>query len=126
MPTPIKPLVPYLFLPADTCEATADFLPITLASDIGLYKWNTGDPAYQKVLLAPTYLGLVFQSAGSSDGNSVSKSLSSYFTSPSKRLLYLHLKDIYFMLAIRPDSAKSRSFSFVGKVFLQAAFIGMN
>jgi len=65
--TVINPLVPYLFLSADTCAAIAQHLPVTLQSDIGLYTWNTADPRYQRIVSSRAYLQFVFENKVSSN-----------------------------------------------------------
>lgn len=124
LPTTVNPLVAYFFLPPETCAAIAEFLPITLASDIGLYKWNTADPAYQKVLSAPTYLDFVFQSAGSSGGN-LSIKVPLQLLNLTLEAPIVPTPERYF--PCRPYSPVSTQDPFLlGKAFLQAAFIGMN
>lgn len=125
IPTTINPLVPYLFLPTDTCAAIAEFLPITLASDIGLYKWNTADTAYQRVLSAPTYLDFVFQSAGSSGGN-LSIKVPLQLLNLTLEAPIVSTPERYFPCRPYDPTTPTKDPFLIGKAFLQAAFIGMN
>lgn len=125
VPTTINPLVPYLFLPTDTCAAIADFLPITFAPDVGLCKWNTADPKYQKVLSAPTYLNFVFQSAGSSGGN-LSVKVPLQLLNLTLEAPLVSTPERYFPCRPYDPTTPTRDPYLVGKAFLQAAFIGMN
>lgn len=121
-PALINPIVPYLFMSPETCAAIAKDLPVTLNTRLGLYIWNTGDPQYEKILKSSAYLAFVFQKAGS--GNLTIK--------VSFQLLNLTLEaplvigtQQYF--PCRPFHALDNSGNYyLGKAFLQAAFIGMN
>lgn len=121
-PAIINPIVPYLYMSPETCAAIAKDLPVTLNTRLGLYIWNTGDPQYEKILKSSAYLAFVFQKAGS--GNLTIK--------VSFQLLNLTLEapivigtQQYF--PCRPFHALDNSgYYYLGKAFLQAAFIGMN
>lgn len=121
-PTVINPIVPYFFMSPETCAAVAENLPVTFNSQVGLYIWNTTDPQYEKIVKSPAYLALVFQNAGS--GNLTIK--------VAFQLLNLTLEapivttsQQYF--PCRPFYAIDHSGNyFLGKAFLQAAFLGMN
>lgn len=121
-PTVINPIVPYLFMSPETCAAVTENLPVTFDSQVGLYIWNATDPRYERIVNSPAYLAFVFQNAGI--GNLTIK--------VSFRLLNLTLEapimnptQQYF--PCRPFYASDHSGDyFLGKAFLQAAFIGMN
>ena len=121
-PAVINPIVPYLFMSPETCAAVAENLPVTLDSLLGLYIWNTTDPQYERIVTSSAYLALIFQKAGS--GNLTIK--------VSFQLLNLTLEPPIVTtsqqyLPCRPFHALDNSgHYFLGKVFLQAAFIGMN
>ncbi len=125
IPTTINPLVPYLFLPTNTCAAIANFLPITYIPDVGLYKWNTADPTYHKVLSAPTYLDFVFQSAGSSGGN-LSIKVPLQLLNLTLEAPIVSTPERYFPCRPYDPTTPTHDPFLVGKAFLQAAFIGMN
>ena len=123
--TIINPLVPYLFLPVETCTAITQHLPVTLASDIGLYIWNTEDPAYQDILVSPTYLSFMFQSAGSNNTLLTIK--------VPLALLNLTLDAPivptpipYFPCRPYDPADPVQDPYLLGRAFLQAAFIGAN
>ena len=121
-PAVINPIVPYLFMSPETCAAVAENLPVTLNSQLGLYIWNMTDPQYERIVKSSAYLALIFQKAGS--GNLTIK--------VSFQLLNLTLEppivttsQQYF--PCRPFRALDNSgHYFLGKAFLQAAFVGMN
>lgn len=121
-PAIINPLVPYLYMSPETCVAVAEYLPVTLNPQVGLYIWNTTDPQYKRIMKSPAYLAFVFQNAGS--GNLTIK--------VSFQLLNLTLEapivtttQQYF--PCRPFNANDGSGDYLlGRAFLQAAFIGMN
>ena len=121
-PAVINPIVPYLFMSRETCNAVAENLPIVLNPQLGLYLWNTKDPQYERILKSPAYLAFVFQKAG--NGNLTIK--------VSFQLLNLTLeapivKKTQQYFPCRPFQALDMSGNyFLGKAFLQAAFIGMN
>ena len=121
-PAVINPIVPYLFMSPETCAAVAENLPVTLDSLLGLYIWNTTDPQYERIVQSSAYLALIFQKAGS--GNLTIK--------VPFQLLNLTLEPPIVTtsqqyLPCRPFRALDDSgHYFLGKAFLQAAFIGMN
>ena len=121
-PAVINPIVPYLFMSPETCAAVAENLPVTLNSQLGLYIWNVTDPQYERIVQSSAYLALIFQKAGS--GNLTIK--------VSFQLLNLTLEPPIVTtsqqyLPCRPFHALDDSgYYFLGKAFLQAAFIGMN
>lgn len=121
-PAVINPIVPYLFMSPETCTAVTENLPVMFNSQVGLYIWNTTDPQYEKIVKSPAYLAFVFQNAG--NGNLTIKvpfqllnlTLEAPIVTPTQR---------YF--PCRPFYANDHSGNyFLGKAFLQAAFIGIN
>ncbi|CAF9920969.1 hypothetical protein IMSHALPRED_005056 [Imshaugia aleurites] len=121
-PAVINPIVPYLFMSPQTCAAIAQNLPVTFQPNIGLYTWNTTDPQYRSIVSSPSYLAFVFQNSGA--GNLTIK--------VPFQLLNLTLEppivsspQQYF--PCRPFHANEGSGNyFLGRAFLQAAFIGIN
>ena len=116
----INPELPYLYLSPATCTAIAQFLPVTLNSNIGLYTWNTADPQFQIIVNSPAYLAFVISNAGA--GNLTIKV-------PFK-LLNLTL-DAPIVSTPQPYfpcyPLVSADNEFVlGRAFLQAALIGVN
>lgn len=118
----INPIIPYLFMSPETCAAVTENLPVTFNSQIGLYIWNTTDPQYETIVKSPAYLALVFQQVES--GNFTIK--------VPFRLLNLTLEPpivrvVQQYFPCRPFYASDDSGDcFLGKAFLQAAFIGIN
>ena len=121
-PALINPVVPYMFMSPETCAAVAENLPVSFNSQIGLYLWNTVDPGYERITKSSAYLALVFQNSES--GNLTIK--------VPFQLLNLTLeapivKETQQYFPCRPFYANDGSGNyFLGKAFLQAAFIGMN
>ena len=121
-PAVINPIVPYLFMSPQTCAAIAQNLPVTFQPEIGLYTWNTADPQYRSIVSSPSYLAFVFQNSGA--GNFTIK--------VPFQLLNLTLEppivsnpQQYF--PCRPFQTNGGSGNyFLGRAFLQAAFIGIN
>ena len=121
-PAVINPVIPYLFMSPQTCAAIAQNLPVTFQQKIGLYTWNTADPRYRSIVSSPSYLAFVFQNSGF--GNLTIK--------VPFQLLNLTLESPivsspqqYF--PCRPFQANDGSGNyFLGRAFLQAAFIGIN
>ena len=121
-PALINPIIPYLFMSPETCAAVAENLPVTLNSRLGLYIWNTTDPQYERIVKSSAYLALIFQKAGSG----------SLTIKMSFQLLNLTLEPPIVAksqqyLPCKPFHALDGSGNYyLGKAFLQAAFIGMN
>ncbi len=121
-PAVINPVIPYLFMSPQTCAAIAQNLPVTFQQEIGLYIWNTADPQYRSIISSPSYLAFIFQNTGA--GNLTIK--------VPFQLLNLTLgppivskPQQYF--PCRPFHANDGSGNyFLGRAFLQAAFIGIN
>ncbi|KAK3298659.1 uncharacterized protein B0H64DRAFT_454105 [Chaetomium fimeti] len=114
------PTVPYIYLPPGTCEAAARRLPVTWNDRLGLYLWNTGDPAYQRIVRSPAYLSFVF-----ADHIPANITIKVPF-----RLLNLTLEPPlmptptpYF--PCKPWNTEDGIWT-LGRAFLQAAFVGAN
>ncbi|KAH7349734.1 aspartic peptidase domain-containing protein [Plectosphaerella cucumerina] len=54
-----NPVTPYIYLPPGNCETVAEQLPVTFRQSLGLYTWNTEDPAYTRIISSPAYMGFV-------------------------------------------------------------------
>jgi hypothetical protein len=55
-----RPGLPYIYLPKETCNAIAEYIPVTYSADYNLYLWDTDDPAYEDIISSPHYLSFVF------------------------------------------------------------------
>ncbi|RMY78479.1 hypothetical protein D0864_09272 [Hortaea werneckii] len=51
---------PYLYLPRSTCDAIAEYLPVTYNEDFDLYFWNTDDEAFEQIVTSPHHLTFTF------------------------------------------------------------------
>ncbi|KAL9087229.1 MAG: hypothetical protein Q9165_006723 [Trypethelium subeluteriae] len=120
----VDPELPYLHLPADTCEAIASFLPVTYNSTAKYYLWNTEDPLYRKIVQSTAYLSFTFE------GDSLNVTIKVPFvllnlnlTSPlvSSPTPYFPCQPYQL-----PPTTASNSFYILGRAFLQAAFLGRN
>jgi hypothetical protein len=115
----IDPLSPYMYLPSAVCQAMVEGLPVTYDDGLGLYLWNTDDPAYEAIIDSPLYLDFQFYGLGSSN-NSIKLPMTLFdltLTAPIKS------KDTpYFPCR---HTASSSDYA-LGRAFLQGAFIGMN
>ncbi|GAB7354269.1 hypothetical protein MBLNU459_g4798t2 [Dothideomycetes sp. NU459] len=115
-----NPGVPYLYLPQDTCDAIASHLPVTFNPDLGLYTWNTDDPAFSKIVNSPSYLSFTFKSSG--DNNTIYVPFA---------LLNLTLESPIVNSATQyfpcsPYSPSAKQAYHLGRAFLQAAFLAKN
>jgi hypothetical protein len=116
----LNPAVPYIYLPPAACEEAARRLPVTWNARLGLYIWNTDDPAYQRIVRSPAYLGFVF-----ADSTATNITVKVPF-----RLLNLTLEPPlmptptpYF--PCKPLNSSS-GYWMLGRAFLQAVFFGVN
>ena len=114
IPVAMNPGAPYMYLPNSTCEAMVKDLPVTYNASLGLYFWNTQDPAYVKIITSPTYMSF---------------STSNLTIKVPFQLLNLTLdaplvsKPTPYFPCQPPNNATDYS---LGRAFLQAAFIGVN
>ncbi|KAL9048943.1 MAG: hypothetical protein Q9162_007472 [Coniocarpon cinnabarinum] len=115
--------LPYMYLPAVTCDAIAQKLPITYDAELALYIWNTSDPAYNDIVSSPTYLSFVFN-----EGNSIANATIKVPFALLNLTLLPPLVDaptIYF--PCRPTGAldlKPLDSYWLGRAFMQQAFLG--
>ena len=124
-PTIINPLLSYYVASNRTCANIAKQLPVTLRPNLGLYTWDTGDPAFKRIVQSPAYLAFIFASGYPvSSGNLTIKVPFS--------LLYLTLEPPivptplqYFPCQPLIDPYQS-TVNFLGRAFLQAAFFAIN
>ena len=115
-------VVPYLFMSPEMRSAVTENMPVTLHSQVELCIWNTTDAQNEKVIESPAYLAIVFQTKGSG---------SLTIRVPFQPLGFTLEPPIasttqqYF--ECRPFHAADNSGEyFLGKAFLQTAFLGMN
>ena len=121
-PARINPILPYLFMSPETCAAITKNLPVELNWQVGLYIWNTTDPQYERIVKSPAYLALVFQKA---EGGNLTIKVSFQLLNLTLQPPIVATTQQYF--PCRPFHANDGSGNyFLGKAFLQAAFIGMN
>lgn len=116
-------LVPYMYLPSSSCSAIAQHLPVTFDSDLGLYIWNTNDPAFEKIVSSPHYISFTFAPGSSSESNStiyvpfavLNLTLPSHVVSTPVQ---------YFPCS--PYSPNDGTTYHLGRAFLQATYLAQN
>ena len=121
-PTNIHPMLSYMYMDPATCSAIVEHLPVTLQRFTNLYIWNTSDPSYTRIMQSSAHLDFVFENSGL--GNLTIKvpfqllnlTLDAPIVSPPIQ---------YFPCQPFHASDGSNHY-FLGKSFLQAAFLGMN
>ena len=122
-PTNIHPMLSYMYMDPATCSAIVEHLPVTLQHFTNLYIWNTSDPSYTRIMQSSAHLDFVIEDSGQ-HGNLTIKipfqllnlTLDSPIISPPVQ---------YFPCQPFHASDGSNHY-FLGKAFLQAAFLGMN
>ncbi|KAK8165684.1 hypothetical protein BKA80DRAFT_254313 [Phyllosticta citrichinensis] len=121
VPSTIDPLMPGLYFPAAGRSPLASHLPVTFDPTTGYFLWNVDDLACERLMTSPAHIAFTFPpAAGQSDNPTIKAAL---------RLLSLTLDaplvespTPYFSCTSIPHSNKA----YLGRAFLQAAFIGRN
>ncbi|MCJ1447353.1 MAG: hypothetical protein MMC23_007864 [Stictis urceolatum] len=117
VPVSLNPTVPYMQLPIGQCEAIAEFLPVTLNTDLGLYTWNTNDPMYSAIVKSPAFIAFSFQMNATDDLTiKVPFSLLDLTLEPP----LLSTARSYF--PCKPYNSPDGRY-FLGRAFLQAAYL---
>ena len=115
-----SPAAPYIYLPFGTCEAVANYLPVTWSQQAALYTWNTDDPRYATIIGSPAYLEFTL-----ADMNAKNLTIKVPFA-----LLNLTLEPplVAAPTPYFPCQPYNSSYGFwaLGRSFLQAAFLGIN
>ncbi|KLU84456.1 hypothetical protein MAPG_03498 [Magnaporthiopsis poae ATCC 64411] len=116
----VDPKDPYMYLPQSACEAVAKLLPVRFAPNLGLYLWQTDDPAYKRIVFSPAYLSFSFRANNTGSQTLVIK--------VPFRLLSLTLTQPIVSSATQYfPCATPRTLGYrLGRAFLQAAFVGVN
>ena len=113
---------PYLNLPNSTCNAIAQELPVTYSSKYGLYLWNVDDPQYTRIDTSQTYLNFTFYLLGG---------VATFAINVPFQLLNLTLdaplssRPLQYFQCQPPQDPNNQQYG-LGRVFLQAAFIGVS
>ncbi|KAG9517373.1 hypothetical protein KCU93_g8813, partial [Aureobasidium melanogenum] len=119
----VDPMPPGLHLPAQTCSALAEKLPIYFDQTTQYYLWNTSDPSYETIINSPAYLGFHFTPAPGDDANVTIKVpfklLNLTLTSPVVSSSVQYFPCMPFNMP-RGDQWR------LGRAFLQGAFLGYN
>lgn len=116
----LNPALPYMFLPAATCDAIAQYLPVTYQSSSGLYTWNRNDPQYLRIVSSPAYLRFTFQQ---SVNQNVSIKVPFALLNLTLDTPILNSPQPYF--PCKPYYTPDGGY-YLGRAFLQAAFLGVN
>jgi hypothetical protein len=123
LPITIQPTTPYLHLPQATCDLIATYLPVTFNESLGLYMWDVTNPSYTRM-------------------NDTSIRLSFTFKNTLESNLTIRVPFAHLNLTIEPPLVESSrpyfpcrpyqpsygypTSSYLGRAFLQAAFVGQN
>lgn len=123
----IDPTLPYMYLPEQTCKALAAVLPVTYIEALDLYAWNTESPDYEKIVKSPAHLKFTFVSSVDNDFSiKVPFALLNLTLTPplvDTEQAYFPCKSYAMPDDVAPESA---DVYFLGRAFLQAAFVGVN
>jgi hypothetical protein len=116
----IDPCIPYLNLPASTCDAIAANLPMKYDPGLGLYLWDIESADYPRVVSSASALTFSFPDP---DNNSRTVNISVPF-----RHLNLTLQEplVSSPVPYFPCNAGSDGHYALGRAFLQDAFFGSN
>ncbi|EER27812.1 hypothetical protein D8B26_006080 [Coccidioides posadasii str. Silveira] len=116
--------LPYMFLPAQTCEEIVKHLPVEWDSELSYYLWKTDDPLYKSITSSPAYLSFTFPPASGAEDNVVIKVpfalLNLTLESPITESPKIYFPCYPFSLTENDDNYH------LGRAFLQAAFLGRN
>jgi hypothetical protein len=117
-----NPGVPYLYLPADTCNAIAQHIPVTYNDNFGLYMWNTTDPKYKNITQTLTYLTLAL-----SGTDNTQQDINIPFALLDLTLEYpLTTTETHYFPCSPFSPAASNQPYHLGRAFLQAALLAQN
>ena len=113
---------PYIYLPKGNCEAIAEELPVSFDEDLALYLWNTDDPAYERIVNSPAYLGFTF-----ADNEASNLTVKIPFKLLNLTLEY-PLVDVDKSVQYFPCQPRDSEDGIwqLGRAFLQAAFLGVD
>ncbi|KAI5204907.1 hypothetical protein AUEXF2481DRAFT_4990 [Aureobasidium subglaciale EXF-2481] len=121
-----NPGVPYLYLPQQTCDSIAKYLPVTYNQDLGLYIWNqdldSSNSRYKELIETSTYLSFNIQDESTQED----KQLHVPFALLTLELDYpiTNNKTRYF--PCRPYTPRDGQPYHLGRAFLQAALLAQN
>ncbi|RMX93476.1 hypothetical protein D0868_12835 [Hortaea werneckii] len=110
---------PYLYLPRSTCDAIAEYLPVTYNEDFDLYFWNTDDEAFEQIVTSPHHLTFTF-----SDNNLVPRTIKVPFALLNLTLDQPLTESPTPYFPCRPTKVVEGGMEpRLGRAFLQAAFM---
>ena len=116
----MDPLRPYLYLPASTCSAIAQTLPVTYNGAHDLFTWDINDVRYTRIVSSPSYLGFIFRS-----GSGTNLTVNVPFALLNLKLDATFVASPIPYFPCQPPSVEQPEYS-LGRAFLQAAFVGVN
>jgi hypothetical protein len=122
------PMVPYLYLPENTCKTIAACLPVTYLPSLDFYTWNTDSPRYKDIVSSPAYLSSTFQQGGVQGNLSINVpfSLLNLTLNPPLVVTPTHYFPCKSFIPRKSSDSLQQADYHLGRAFLQAAFIGMN
>ncbi|KAJ5168866.1 uncharacterized protein N7482_004460 [Penicillium canariense] len=114
----LAPIKPYMYLAPSTCDAITSLLPATFDSDLGLYLWKTDSDQYRSVQ-SPAYLSFTFEKDSTNSKNITIKVPFALLNLPLQAPLVN--EDTPYFPCFPTDGPY-----YLGRAFLQAAFVGEN
>ena len=116
-----RPGLPYLYLPRETCDAIAEYLPVQYSADYNLYLWDTEDSTYEDIVSSPHYLSFLF-----TDDTKTKAHINVPFALLNLTLdLPLARTPTQYFPCSPWDDVRTASYS-LGNAFLQAAFLSQH
>ena len=115
-----RPGLPYLYLPKETCDAIAQYLPVTYSADYNLYLWNTDDSAYEDIVTSPHYLSFLF-----TDDTKTTAHINVPFALLNLTLDLPLARTPTQYFPCKPWTPDTTGYT-LGSAFLQAAFLAQN
>lgn len=119
------PGLPYLYLPPTTCNAIADYLPVSYDAYLGLYLWNTSAPEFESIISSPHYLSFHFHTSGTSGAT---QSIEIPFALFNLTLNFPIVDNDTQYFPCRPYTPPDSSYpsAVLGRAFLQGAHLAQN
>lgn len=115
-----RPGVPYIYLPKETCDEIAGYLPVKYSADYNLYLWDTESSAYEDIVSSPHYLSFVF-----TDDSKTSAHINVPFALLNLTLDYPLTKTPTQYFPCSPWEPDTTGYT-LGNAFLQAAFLSQH
>lgn len=116
----LRPGIPHLYLPRETCDAIASHLPVTYDQVLGRCLWNTNEQAYQDIITSLHSLDFSFASEEAKDGT-----VSVPFALLNLSLTSPIVDGVVQCFPCKPWTPDCTGYT-LGNAFLQAALLARN